>query len=332
MLTLFFEGILSYIDSIIPKGHHEADVRPPAVEEIRKLLDQCDLRLKALVLILLSSGCRIGALTKGQDYREPRYKDLHVFEMEVDRKKWHFASIKLYVGSAEEYTTFISSEAYQALIDYLRLRRTDGENIGSESPLIRDDWDKSVYKGRHKRDDVDINNPQPVAKRTLEVLLQIRWIRSGIRELQPGFKGYKKFKAAHGFRSFFTTKLQSAGMSEARIKLRGDARRTYGSYDRPPVEELAKSYAQYQKALFIDEKYVQSDTIAKQRQQLLEENKKLTERVKLLEGSKVDMERALAMISELNRKLEEIEQERIREKAAKLETANPISSSWGKEE
>jgi hypothetical protein len=137
--------------------------------------------------------------------------------------------------------------------------------------------------------------------------------------LQKGFRGYKEFKAAHGFRKYFKSKLEGTSMKTSTIELLMEHQASYDKRD-ASLEELSKSYAQSQHVLFIDPKYSQSDTIAKQRHQLEEENRKFTERVKQLEGSKVDAEKALVMISGLSRKLEEIEQERIREKAAKLAT------------
>jgi integrase len=306
------------LDSIMPKGRREADVRPPTIDEIRRLLATCDLRLKAVILIFISCGCRLGALVKGQDYPEPKLKDLKPIKTDVQGRTWDIASLKLYSGTAEEYVTFVSSEALYAIRDYLNQRKASSEVLGPDSPLVRDDWDKSVYIGINKDSYGDIQNARPIARRTLESLIQTRWIQAGVRVREPGFSGFKEFKAVHGFRSYFTTRLESGGMSTARIKLlRGDSRGTYGSYDRPALEELAKSYAQCQRALFIDEKFTVREKVTDEtraqidsmRASFEEENRRLREQ------NQADQVKILQLVSDLSRKLEEIEEERRREKS-----------------
>ena len=62
-------------------------------EEIRKLLDIADERLRVVILILASCGCRIGALPT-----------LHVRDLE---KKDGIYKITVYENDREEYFTFL---------------------------------------------------------------------------------------------------------------------------------------------------------------------------------------------------------------------------------
>ena len=48
------------------------------------------------------------------------------------------------VEVGEEYTTFITAEAYEAVQKYLQWRRDHGETITAESPLFRDKFDPLV--------------------------------------------------------------------------------------------------------------------------------------------------------------------------------------------
>ena len=68
-----FAGIKSFLDfyevdlnwrkirQVLPSNKKVAYDRRPTIEEIRRLLSACDLRMKVVVLILASSGIRVGA-------------------------------------------------------------------------------------------------------------------------------------------------------------------------------------------------------------------------------------------------------------------------------
>ncbi|MGQ0794874.1 MAG: tyrosine-type recombinase/integrase [Nitrosopumilaceae archaeon] len=94
-------------------------------EDARKILDGAKgYRNKALVHVLASTGCRLGAI--------PTLKVGHVSDMQGGCK-----AILLYEGSNEEYYGFLTPEASKALDEYLERRKQDGEKVGIESPLFR---------------------------------------------------------------------------------------------------------------------------------------------------------------------------------------------------
>jgi len=66
----------------------------------------------------------------------------------TDKKRWRSNSLIVYAGDEEEYITFISTEAWVALSDWMDYRRSSGELIDDNSWVMRDLWDTRVAQGR----------------------------------------------------------------------------------------------------------------------------------------------------------------------------------------
>lgn len=64
-------------------------------DEIKRMLDIADIRMKSVILLLASSGMRIGAL--------PELQMKHFSKIKPDSKIY---KISIYENSKEEYTTF----------------------------------------------------------------------------------------------------------------------------------------------------------------------------------------------------------------------------------
>ncbi|MGA9842994.1 MAG: hypothetical protein WBP64_19935 [Nitrososphaeraceae archaeon] len=54
----------------------------------------------------------------------------------------------VYAGEDEQYSSYISPEAYRALSDWIDFRRRSGEVITSDSWVMRNLWDNRVTKGK----------------------------------------------------------------------------------------------------------------------------------------------------------------------------------------
>ena len=100
------------------------DDRAPTLEEINKILEYPDRRIKALVYTMASSGIRVGAW----DY----IKWKHIIPIQ---KNGQIISAKLivYAGEDDEYFTFITSEAYSELVKWKEYRIHSGENVDNNS-------------------------------------------------------------------------------------------------------------------------------------------------------------------------------------------------------
>jgi hypothetical protein len=120
----------------LPRAKSSSNDRAPTIEEIRKLVEYPDRRIKPIVYTMCSSGIRLGAW----DYL--RWK--HVFPImpnnEKDGEVVVAAKLLVYAGEPEEYYTFITPEAYNALKDWMDFRVSYGEKITGESWVMRNIW------------------------------------------------------------------------------------------------------------------------------------------------------------------------------------------------
>jgi hypothetical protein len=121
-----------YIRKGIPKGRKSAIDRIPEMSEIKKLLNASDIRLKPIVLTMLTSGIRLIA------WNELHWK--HITPLYNEKKVLVAAKILVYPGDEEEYYSFITPEAYNSLSEWIRFRESHGEKINGESYLMRDIW------------------------------------------------------------------------------------------------------------------------------------------------------------------------------------------------
>jgi len=166
-------------------------------EEIRKMLDVSDEKVRAILLLLASTGMRIRALV------DLTMQDLH----EVPEFKLY--KVTVYSDSKERYFTFTTTEAAQAITIYLEYRKRYGEKLTSGSPVFRDQFDRN--------DPASVHNVRPMKLRTIERLISRSLEKSGIRTVERitefnSEKGKirKIVRLTAGFRKFLDTHLMYA--------------------------------------------------------------------------------------------------------------------------
>ena len=106
----------------MPRGRKFASDRAPTIEEIRKIIEYPDIRIKCIGFTMASSGIRLGAwdyLKWG--HMKPIYENGEVTA----------AKMRVYADEDEEYFTFISTEAYSSLLDWMNFRK-ESEPINDE--------------------------------------------------------------------------------------------------------------------------------------------------------------------------------------------------------
>lgn len=98
-------------------------------EQIRKILDVSDLRVKIVVLLMASTGCRVGALPSLKLRNLEKIQEFNLYK------------IRFYEGSSEQYISFTTPECASFIDAYLEHRTQNGEKLNPDSYLIRDQFD-----------------------------------------------------------------------------------------------------------------------------------------------------------------------------------------------
>ena len=84
-------------------------------EEIHKLLDVADERMRTVILLLSSSGMRIGAI--------PSIRLRNIEKILIDSITSVIYKITVYEGEKEEHFTFCTPECAKAIDQYLEMRK-----------------------------------------------------------------------------------------------------------------------------------------------------------------------------------------------------------------
>jgi len=204
----------------LPEQLKVGNDRAYRLEEIGKMLEIADERMRAVILLLSSSGIRIGAIPT-----------LILGNLQENK-------LVVYQGTREEYVSFITPEAKKAIDSYLDMRARYGEILNDSSPLIREQFDI--------RDKSAIQNPKILKSHSLAWRLTIIAERSGIRTRGNDKNKRQNIMVAHGFRKFFTEQCVNARVNpEIREMLLGHKMGLMSSYYRPNETDM---YEEYQKA------------------------------------------------------------------------------------
>lgn len=218
----------------LPQVKQHSEDRIPTVEEIKKLIDFEDRRIKVIVLIMISSGIRVGA------WEYLKWK--HIIPIQGENNQIIASKLIVYGGEKEEYYTFITNEAYCALKDWMDFRTSFGENITGDSWLLRDIGQKTSIQYSHNIGMAKY--PKQFKSTAIKTLigraLHIQGIRKPL-DLKNGEKRHD-FKTVHGFRKFFKTTCERAMKSINVELLLGHNIGISKSYYKPSEKEILEDY------------------------------------------------------------------------------------------
>jgi integrase len=179
----------------LPAGNRKPRDRAPSIEEGREMLKRSDLREKALLLTAASSGLRREALCN------LKLGDLTPLPSGIVR-------VLAYQGEPEEYTSFLTPEAWQAIGDYLEGRSEP------DSPLFQNCFSERM------------------SGKAVEMVMRRLAQRAGV----------KGFKPVHGWRKFFKTRCEQGTKTLFAETLLGHRTGLQENYFRPTETELASEY------------------------------------------------------------------------------------------
>ncbi len=218
--------------------------RPYTTKEVQKILSVAkDLRSRALVLFLASSGVRIGAI--------PDLKVKNMVDLPLKCK-----GVILYEGTVDEYWTIITPEASEALNLYLNQRKTDGEEITDNSPLFR--------KAYSTRDNESSRMVKSAGLRGLTCVMVRLVENSGVRLGQEKRNGRYETMMDHAFRKRFVTILKNTTEVKNSTAEKLAGHKVYqdednftveldDSYNLPTLEELFNQFKYAIPSLTIDD-------------------------------------------------------------------------------
>ncbi|MGA9152939.1 MAG: tyrosine-type recombinase/integrase [Candidatus Nitrosopolaris sp.] len=153
-------------------------------EEIKKLLSVADPRDRCIILLMASSGIRVGAI-----------ETLKV--KSVKRLDGEVGIVTVYPESKDSvYATLVTPEFLASLDEYLKYRKSQGEKVTGESWLIRDKFATFSKK---------TNKPTPPSNKSINKQMRFLVRKAGLplEDLQPD----------HSLRKFFNTALMNSDVA-----------------------------------------------------------------------------------------------------------------------
>lgn len=303
------------IKRLLPSPRRFALDRIPTMGEIDKIVEHSDVRGKALTLVLCSSGIREGAI---ENLKVRNLKPVRIGSDDPNgtKRMRTLGRLTVYEGDvSEEYITFITPEAYEALQSYLDWRREHGETITESSPLFRDKFDPLVtayltYDGGKPEE------PKRMTGAMIGAYYNRLFYECGFRT-SP--KRRHEF-TVHGFRKWFKTRCENAGVKPIVTELlMGHSVGISDSYYRPTEKDLLE---EYQKA--IDALTISNENRLKTQVEVLAATSKETE--EMIKTKLAEKDRELQLLrqrDELNNDALSALSERLMELEARFERQQP---------
>jgi integrase len=278
----------------LPSRREIANDRAPTIEEIQKIIEYPDRRIKPLILCMVSGGFRLGA------WNYLKWK--HVIPMKNKEDEIIAAKLIIYAGEPEEYYCFITPEAYTILKNWIDYRSEAGEDITGESWLMRNMWQTTefIYGAKWGL----VKYPKKLESIGIKSFIE-RAIKSQGIIKKPLVENEKRreWKSVHGYRKFFKSHAEQV-MKPIHVEmLLGHNIGLSGSYYKPTEKQILEDYVNAIEILTINKE----NLLSKQIQQIKQNSKEneYTIKGKLLEKDE-EMKEMKEQINEMNKKFEQV--------------------------
>jgi integrase len=202
-------------------------------EEIAKLLTIADLRDRCLILLMTSTGMRVGAI-----------KSLKLKHLTRLPEQNEIGLLRIYHESKDNrYNAIITSECMAAIDEYIVYRKKQHEKITEESYIIRDKF-ATFSKST--------NRPNPLAESTINKQMKFLLRKAGLP--------YDQLQPDHSFRKFFNTCLMNSNVAYSfkELLMGHSVKLDDVYYDKDSEASRQKIIVEYMKAvdaLTINEEY-----------------------------------------------------------------------------
>ncbi len=241
------------ISKFVGENVNKYEYRSYTTEEISKLLSLQDERGRAVILLMASTGMRIGAL--------PDIKLKHLKRWNIDNQGNHVYQITVYANSPKDkYSAFCSPECAKSIDEYLQMRKRFGESsltvdhengnwTPGDSYLITRQFDKSQLLPFTN----SIRSKKPIHKQTLAgQIIVSKLIQLGLRDktistetmsLSDCAKIRHELHPCHSLRIFAVTQMQRSKLDKTiREMLVGHSTGLDKVYYKPQDEEILQEY------------------------------------------------------------------------------------------
>jgi integrase len=230
----------------MPKGSRARTVEADLDKStIRKILLHCDVRMKALILFLLSSGIRIS---------EALQLKLDDVVLEAMPSVVHVRGE--YAKEGDGYTSFLSSEAKESLVEWLKLR----ENYVASSAYRVHNVEHRTYRPWQRQPKLPEETAIfPMSYNAAEKAFGIALKQAGLysKDKETGIASIH----LHCFRKFFLSSTKTKIPSEIAETLVGHATYLSDSYRRYTTAQLAEFYRTAENALLVFQDTAQLESL-----------------------------------------------------------------------
>jgi integrase len=243
-VKIYLKGVQSFLESNdillnwkrIAKYYPEQvtnNLRAYTKEEIAKLFTMADLRDRCIILLMASTGMRVGAL-----------KSLKLKHLTRLQHESNIGLVSIYPESKEHrYNALMTPECMASINEYIEYRGKQHEKITEESYIIRDKFATFSKK---------TNRPNPLTEHTINKQMKFLLKKAGLpfEQLQPD----------HSFRKFFNTCLMNSNVAYSfkELLMGHSVKLDDVYYDKDSETSRQKIIVEYMKAvdaLTINEEY-----------------------------------------------------------------------------